>query len=77
MGRDLFLTGLLIRLFIRNRDDVSDPRVRTAYGNLAGAVGIVCNLFLCIAKLLAGMLAGSVSVMADGLNNLSTRRRAS
>ena len=65
------MTGLLIRLFVRNKDDVSDPRVRTAYGNLAGAVGIVCNLFLCCAKLLAGLVAGSVSVMADGLNNLS------
>ena len=65
------MTGLLIRLFVRNKDDVSDPRVRTAYGNLAGAVGIVCNLLLCCAKLLAGLVAGSVSVMADGLNNLS------
>ena len=45
--------------------------MRTAYGNLAGAVGIVCNALLCAAKLLVGTLFGSISVTADAVNNLS------
>ncbi len=45
--------------------------MRTAYGNLAGAVGIVCNALLCAAKLLMGTLFGSISVTADAVNNLS------
>ena len=45
--------------------------MRTAYGNLAGAVGIACNALLCAAKLLVGTLFGSISVTADAVNNLS------
>ena len=45
--------------------------MRTAYGNLAGAVGIVCNALLCAAKLFVGTLFGSISVTADAVNNLS------
>ena len=45
--------------------------MRTAYGNLAGAVGMVCNALLCAAKLLMGTLFGSISVTADAVNNLS------
>ena len=33
---------------------MNDPAVRTAYGNLAGAVGIFCNVLLCAAKLAVG-----------------------
>ena len=40
-------------------------------GKLSGAIGIVCNLILAGSKLLVGMLASSMSIMADGLNNLS------
>ena len=31
---------LLSRWFIRDRDNVTDPRVRRAYGQLCGLVGI-------------------------------------
>ena len=37
------MTQLLIRLFIRRPDQAQDPDVRTAYGNLAGAVGMVAK----------------------------------
>ena len=45
------MTNLLVRLFVKNREQVEDPGVRGAYGTLAGAVGIVCNLLLFAAKL--------------------------
>ena len=38
---------------------------------MAGFVGICCNLLLFAMKLLVGILAGSVSITADALNNLS------
>lgn len=44
---------------------------RTYYGKLAGAVGIVCNVLLCVAKFIAGIFVGSMSIMADAVNNLS------
>lgn len=33
--------------------------------------GVVCNLLLAVAKLLVGILSGSVSITADAMNNLS------
>lgn len=65
------MTGLLVRLFVKNSENVSDPAVRKGYGALSGGVGIACNLLLCLAKITAGLLTASISVTADGLNNLS------
>ncbi len=65
------MTELLIRRFIKNGEDIHDPAVRAAYGKMAGIVGIVCNLFLCAAKIIVGVLSGSVSITADAVNNLS------
>ena len=65
------MTDFLVKHFIKNSGDVHDPAVRAAYGKLAGIVGIVCNLFLCAAKITAGVLSGSVSITADAVKNLS------
>ena len=32
------MTGLLLRLFVRNADQTDDPKVRGAYGVLSGIV---------------------------------------
>lgn len=61
---------LLSRLFIKNPDDIQSPAVRRSYGVLCGAVGIALNLCLALGKFLAGILSGSISVMADAFNNL-------
>ena len=45
------MTQLLIRLFVRHPDDTKNAAVRTAYGNLAGLVGMACSLLLCLGKL--------------------------
>lgn len=65
------MTNILIRLFIKNPENTSDPTVRSSYGSLAGIVGIVCNLLLCLGKMLIGILSGSVAISADAINNLS------
>ncbi|MEG1446404.1 MAG: cation diffusion facilitator family transporter [Ruthenibacterium sp.] len=65
------MTDFLIHRFVKNKDDTHSSVVRTAYGNLAGVVGVVCNLFLCAAKLAIGTLSGSISIAADAINNLS------
>ena len=62
---------LLIRTFIKNADNTASRTVRTAYGNLACLVSVVCNLLLFAGKATVGTLFGSVSITADGLNNLS------
>jgi len=65
------MTKLLLRLFVKNHQNTDSVQVRTAIGSMAGFVGICCNVLLFAMKLLVGMLAGSVSIMADALNNLS------
>lgn len=65
------MTRFLIRLFVRDSDQVEAPEVRRKYGTLSGVVGICCNAVLFALKLLAGLAAGSISVVADALNNLS------
>lgn len=65
------MTSLLLRLFVKDRDDTASPAVRAAVGRLAGATGIACNLLLFTFKLILGILSGSVAVMADAANNLS------
>ena len=65
------MTNLLLRLFVKDYRNPDAIQVRTAIGSLAGFVGIGCNLLLFALKLLVGILAGSVSITADALNNLS------
>lgn len=61
----------LTKLFIRNPEEVTSPQVRQAYGILSGAVGIGLNLLLFAGKFAAGILSGSIAIMADAVNNLS------
>ena len=62
------MTKLLLRLFVKEPDT---PDGRARVGSLAGAVGIVCNVLLFLGKVIAGTVAGSVAIAADGFNNLS------
>ena len=62
------MTKLLLGLFAK---EIDTPDGRAKAGSLAGAVGIVCNLLLFLGKVIAGTLAGSVAIAADGWNNLS------
>ena len=65
------MTALLCRLFVKNRSNVGDPKVRSAYGTLSSVVGVVLNLILFAGKLTVGLLAGAISITADAVNNLS------
>ena len=65
------MTELLIKLFIKNSKDTKDVKVRLAYGNLAGIVGILCNVLLFVGKYLIGTIFGSIAIAADAINNLS------
>jgi cation diffusion facilitator family transporter len=62
------MTKLLLKLFAKN---LNPDNQRSAIGQRSGIVGIVCNVFLFLGKLLAGLLSGSVSIMADAMNNLT------
>ncbi|MBQ9802130.1 MAG: cation transporter [Clostridia bacterium] len=65
------MLSLIGRLFIKNSHDVTNPRVRRAWGTLASVFGIVMNLLLFAAKFTVGTLLGTVAIRADAINNLS------
>lgn len=65
------MTNFLVKRFIKDYENVDKMSVRTGYGLLASMVGIFCNVFLFAVKFLVGAWLRSISVMADGFNNLS------
>lgn len=65
------MTNFIIRKFIKNYEDVNDSKVRETYGTVSSIVGIAANALLSISKIITGILFNSVSVLADGVNNLS------
>lgn len=64
------MLNLLTRLFVP-KGEVQSAAVRGAYGRMAGGVGIACNVLLALGKLFAGLFSGSISIMADAVNNVS------
>lgn len=64
------MSELLLKLFVP-KGDADDPGVRKACGNLSGMTGIILNVLLVAGKLVAGILAASVAIVGDALNNLS------
>lgn len=65
------MTKLFKKLFIKDYQNTEDPKVRARYGVSAGILGIVSNIILFIGKLFAGLISGSVAIVADAINNLS------
>ncbi len=68
--RSNFMTNLLIKLFIKDYKNTNDEKVRTSYGVLSGIVGIALNIILSVFKMIFGAITKSVSIVADGVNNL-------
>ncbi len=62
---------MLKKLFIKDYNNVNNPKVRNRYGVVSGAFGIISNIILFIIKLIIGIIANSVTIIADAFNNLS------
>ena len=65
------MTKLLMKWFVKDRNQPDHPKVRAQVGWLSGIVGIVCNILLFLGKLTVGAISGSVAIIADAINNLS------
>lgn len=63
--------NFLFKRFIKDYENTKDPKVRDDYGKFAGIVGIISNAVLCTMKILIGLISGSISIVADGINNLA------
>ena len=65
------MTNLLIKLFIKDKDNIENQKVRGKYAMLSSITGIVVNILLSIFKLIIGIFANSMSIISDALNNVS------
>ncbi|MBQ4515251.1 MAG: cation transporter [Clostridia bacterium] len=61
----------LIKRFVPDFLQVTKKEVRERYGVLAGILGIICNIFLFLVKLIIGFLMNSIAIISDAFNNLS------
>lgn len=65
------LSEFLIKVFVKNKEDVNNKKVRSDLGYLGGFVGIVVNVVLFSIKITVGLFVDSIAVIADAFNNLS------
>lgn len=63
--------NFIAKVFIKDYKNTKDITVRSKYGTLSGFVGVICNTLLFTAKLIAGILSGSISIIADAINNFT------
>lgn len=61
----------MLEKLIKGYKNPQNPAVRVRVGRFAGFVGIVANVLLFGVKLAIGLIFGSISIIADSLNNLS------
>lgn len=61
----------IIKRTIKNSENVTDNNVRQKYTILGGILGIICNLFLFIVKLVSGIFLNSIAIISDAFNNFS------
>ena len=59
------------KMFFKNKGSLSEDTLREKYGSFSSIVGIGLNIILAAIKLIAGLLSGSVAVIADAVNNFS------
>ncbi|HIU01278.1 MAG TPA: cation transporter [Candidatus Coproplasma excrementavium] len=64
------MSELLLKLFVP-KGSPDDPEVRSRCGLLSGLTGIILNILLVAGKLTVGLIAGSVAIIADAVNNFS------
>lgn len=63
--------NLLLKLFVKNPEDIKNSKVRSAYGLLCSLISIFLNFILFLIKISIGVISKSVSITADAFNNLS------
>lgn len=65
------MNEFFLKHFVKNYKDTKNPKVRESYGKLAGIMGVISNSLLCILKVVIGIFSSSISIIADGINNLA------
>lgn len=65
------LTRMIMKKYIKDEESAKNAQVREEVGKISSLIGIGINVLLCTGKITIGTLFNSVSITADGINNLS------
>lgn len=65
------MTEFLLKTFVKNYQKTENNEVRKHVGFLSSIVGLICNIFLFLAKYMMGTISNSIAIISDGFNNLS------
>lgn len=65
------MTKFLINVFIKDKNNIENQEVRGKYAMLSSITGIIVNILLSVFKIIIGVLSNSMSIISDGLNNVS------
>lgn len=65
------MVDYLVKKFVKDSENTKNAQVRSDVGKLCGIVGIFNNIFLFVIKFVIGTIVHSVSIQADGINNLT------
>lgn len=65
------LIKYLLNIATKGETDYEDKEIRLRIGYLASIVGLIINILLTVIKLTIGFMISSISVIADGFNNLA------
>lgn len=63
--------NIIDKFLKKGKKDIDEKTMRERYGSFSSIVGIAVNVLLAGIKLLAGLLSGSVAIIADAVNNFS------
>lgn len=62
---------LIRKIFIKDYQNVKDKKVREKHGTVASIGGILTNIVLFTIKFVIGLIAGSMAIISDAINNLT------
>ncbi|ONI41861.1 hypothetical protein AN640_07720 [Candidatus Epulonipiscium fishelsonii] len=65
------MTNILVKIFVKDYENINSISVKQNYGILASIVGIICNLFLCVFTFIIGIIFSNIAVTADAINSFS------
>ena len=65
------MSEAILKLFVKDYKQTDNPAVRSKCAVAAGWVCIACNVLLCAAKFIIGVISRSIAIQADAVNNLS------
>lgn len=65
------MLNFIEKLILKDKENQNEQTIREKYGSFSSIIGIAVNVILAGIKFLAGILSGSVAVIADSVNNFS------